>query len=233
MNCTYCHSELPSGAVFCLKCGTPAPDQSIERPSKSGGTLIVALLIFVFVAAGGVVSYLYFFAEPKREVQEQKAADDQAQTKPLDKDDQQVPMPDAGPSQSSQPSPPQQKQQDMPQPGAESSTPQEQPAPEAPSQDKPIAEPPADIVNPVLIHRVNPEYPEVARRARVQGIVILEAIITKDGTVENVRVLRGVHPILDQAAIDSVKQWRYKPATLNGTRVKVYSTVTVKFTLKQ
>ena len=66
----------------------------------------------------------------------------------------------------------------------------------------------------------------------IQGIVILEAVITKTGTVEDVRVLRALHPILDQAAISAVKQWKYQPAMLNGRPVKVYFTVTVNFTLR-
>ena len=74
-------------------------------------------------------------------------------------------------------------------------------------------------------------YPEAARKARMQGIVILEAIITKDGNVESVRVLRGINPLLDNAAMGAVTRWKYKPATFNGRPVPVYLTVTVKFTL--
>jgi protein TonB len=66
----------------------------------------------------------------------------------------------------------------------------------------------------------------------MQGVVILEAIITKTGTVESVRVLRGINPLLDTAAIRAVQQWRYKPATFNGRPVPVYLTVTVNFTLQ-
>jgi protein TonB len=62
--------------------------------------------------------------------------------------------------------------------------------------------------------------------------VILEAVITKTGTVEDVKVLRSLHPILDQAALNAVKQWKYQPAMLNNRPVKVYFTVTVKFTLR-
>ncbi|HJZ12475.1 MAG TPA: energy transducer TonB, partial [Acidobacteriota bacterium] len=74
-------------------------------------------------------------------------------------------------------------------------------------------------------------YPEVARRARIQGTVILEAVITKTGTVEEMKILRALHPVLDQAAMNAVKQWKYKPAVLNGRPVKVYFTVTVNFQL--
>ncbi|MCI0603649.1 energy transducer TonB [bacterium] len=60
---------------------------------------------------------------------------------------------------------------------------------------------------------------------------MLEAVITKTGTVEEVKVLRSLHPVMDQAALNAVKQWKYKPAVLNGRPVKVYFTVTVTFRL--
>jgi protein TonB len=89
----------------------------------------------------------------------------------------------------------------------------------------------AAVKQPELINRVEPPYPEIARRARIEGVVILEAVITKTGTVEEVKVLRALHPVMDQAAINAVKKWKYKPATLNGRPVKVYFTVTVTFRL--
>jgi TonB family protein len=239
MNCPYCNSDLASGVKFCPKCGNSIPDQMNESHSKSGGGgLIAALLIVLFVAGVGVISYLYFFAEPKRTEPENKIVEDPASPKPVDKD-QEVPMPDAGSSQSSQP----EQKQEVSQPATESPEQQKQEVPEPQdektsnpiSQDTKTSDPmriTADVVQPVLIKRVNPEYPEIARKSRVQGIIILEAIITREGTVEKVKVLRGVHPLLDQAAVNAVKQWRYKPATLNGKPVKVYSTITVNFKLK-
>lgn len=191
-------------------------------------TLIVAFLIFLFIAVGGVVGYLYFVAEPKRHTNEPATSSEPEASKPVDKD-QEVPMPGAGPSQSSQP---QKQKQEVSKPAPESSEPEKEELPEPPSQPVDIREEPVNVPKPVLIHRVNPEYPDVARKSRVQGIVILEAVITKEGTVENVKVLRGVHPLLDQAAVNAVKQWRYKPATLNGKPVRVHSTVTVNFKLK-
>ena len=74
-------------------------------------------------------------------------------------------------------------------------------------------------------------YPQMAREARVQGIVIIEATIGETGNVINARVLRGV-PLLDQAALDAVRQWRYTPTLLNGVPVPVIMTLTVNFTLK-
>lgn len=89
-----------------------------------------------------------------------------------------------------------------------------------------------EVKEPIEITRVKPQYPEAARKARMQGVVILEAIITKTGDVESVRVLRGLNPLLDNAAIRAVQQWKYKPATFNGRPVPVYLTVTVTFTLQ-
>jgi protein TonB len=89
-----------------------------------------------------------------------------------------------------------------------------------------------EIVEPFEVFRLNPVYPEAARRARIQGTVILEAVITKMGEVQSVRILRSAHPLLDRAALDAVPQWRYKPAKLNGRPLAVYLTVTVHFQLR-
>jgi len=82
-----------------------------------------------------------------------------------------------------------------------------------------------------LIHRVQPVYPSLARQARVQGVVVLEAIVTKDGTVDGLRVLSG-RPLLAQAALDAVRQWRYDPTLLNGEPVEVITTITVTFSFR-
>ena len=79
-------------------------------------------------------------------------------------------------------------------------------------------------------HKVQPTYPPLARTARVQGSVVLAAVIGKDGTIQNLHVLSG-HPLLTQAALDAVRQWRYRPYILNGEPVEVDTQVTVNFTL--
>jgi periplasmic protein TonB len=89
-----------------------------------------------------------------------------------------------------------------------------------------------EVREPREISRVQPQYPEAARKARLQGIVILEAIITKSGSVESVRILRGLNPLLDSAAMQAVSRWKYEPATFNGRTVPVYLTVTVTFKLQ-
>jgi protein TonB len=83
---------------------------------------------------------------------------------------------------------------------------------------------------PEKVHHVNPVYPPIALSARVKGIVILEALIGEDGRVRDVRVLRST-PLLDRAAEDAVKQWRFRPPLLNDQPVAVLMTVTVSFTL--
>jgi protein TonB len=83
-----------------------------------------------------------------------------------------------------------------------------------------------------LIHDVAPQYPPEAGRARVEGTVVLMAVIGKDGSVQDVRVESGL-PLLAQAAIDAVKQWRYRPYLLNGEPVEVDSRITINFTLSR
>ena len=81
-----------------------------------------------------------------------------------------------------------------------------------------------------LIHRVQPEYPQLARQARIQGTVVLRAVISREGRIENLQVLSG-HPLLVPAALDAVRQWRYRPYSLNEQPVEVETQITVNFTL--
>jgi protein TonB len=81
-----------------------------------------------------------------------------------------------------------------------------------------------------LIHDVAPQYPPEAGRARIEGTVVLMAVIGKDGSVQDVRVESGL-PILAQAAIDAVRQWRYKPYMIDGEPVEVDSRITINFAL--
>ncbi|MGC2447816.1 MAG: energy transducer TonB [Candidatus Sulfotelmatobacter sp.] len=86
------------------------------------------------------------------------------------------------------------------------------------------------VTRGLLIHRVEPGYPPLARAARVQGDVILTAVISVNGEIENLQLVSG-HPMLVPAAISAVKQWRYKPYLLNGQPVEVETTITVIFSL--
>lgn len=87
------------------------------------------------------------------------------------------------------------------------------------------------VVNGLLINRVEPTYPPLAQQARIQGIVVLTAIIGKNGSVQHLQVVSG-HPVLAPAAIAAVKQWRYKPYVLNGQALEVETTITVTFQVR-
>ena len=82
----------------------------------------------------------------------------------------------------------------------------------------------------LLIRQVRPQYPLLAQQARIQGMVVLQAVIGKDGTVQDLRVVRG-HPLLTGAAIAAVKQWLYRPYYLNDEPVTVDTQINVNFTL--
>jgi protein TonB len=83
-----------------------------------------------------------------------------------------------------------------------------------------------------IVNRVQPVYPPLARQTRISGTVRLHAIIGKDGAIKELEVLNG-HPLLQQAALDSVRQWRYQPTLLNGEAVDVDTTIDVIFSLNQ
>jgi len=82
----------------------------------------------------------------------------------------------------------------------------------------------------LLVHQVKPNYPALAKQARIQGSVVLQAAIGKDGSIQNLRLVSG-HPMLAPAAIEAVKQWKYRPYFLNGEPVEVDTQITVNFTL--
>jgi periplasmic protein TonB len=84
------------------------------------------------------------------------------------------------------------------------------------------------VADGLKIHDVQPAYPQMAKIAHIQGDVVLQATISKNGAIENLRAVSG-HPILIQAALDAVRQWKYKPYILNGEPVEVETQVTVKF----
>jgi len=103
--------------------------------------------------------------------------------------------------------------------------------PAAPPSDGPLRVG-GDVKAPVVMKRVEPQYNELARHARVQGVVIVEAVIDKNGNVDKVNVLKGLPMGLSDAAIEAVKEWKFRPATLNGQPVDVIFNLTVNFTLQ-
>lgn len=88
----------------------------------------------------------------------------------------------------------------------------------------------SSILEGSLIRKVQPAYPPLAKSARVQGPVVLAAVISKAGVIENLRVVSG-HPMLVKAALDAVSEWRYRPYILNNEPVEVETQITVNFTL--
>jgi protein TonB len=88
------------------------------------------------------------------------------------------------------------------------------------------------VADGMVINRIIPHYPPIAQASRLQGTVVLQAVISKNGTIENLHVVSG-SPLLQQAAIDAVSQWRYRPYLLNGQPVDVETTINVVFNLNQ
>ena len=88
-----------------------------------------------------------------------------------------------------------------------------------------------NVVPPRILSQPQPDYPEAARRMREQGLVVLQAVIGTGGGVEDVRVLSSTSPLFDDPALRAVRAWRYAPATLDRRAVRVYLTVTIRFTL--
>ncbi len=104
-----------------------------------------------------------------------------------------------------------------------------------PPPPKPVKRDPIQVGGNVqeskLIRKIEPSYPELAKRARVQGKVVLVVTVDEEGNVADIKITSG-HPLLDEAAINAVKQWKYSPTLLNGEPVPVIATVTVIFNLK-
>jgi protein TonB len=89
-----------------------------------------------------------------------------------------------------------------------------------------------NVQSAMIIRKISPAYPQLAKSARVSGVVHLAAIIAKDGTIQELHSLGGP-ALLIQAAMDAVKQWVYHPTMLNGEPVQVETTIDVNFTLNQ
>jgi protein TonB len=104
------------------------------------------------------------------------------------------------------------------------------PPPPTPAAAAPVR-PGGDIRPPTKTKDVRPFYPEIARAARIEGLVIIEATIGPDGKVQSARVLRS-NPLLEQAALDAVRQWEFTPTLLNDVPVAIIMTITVDFRLR-
>ncbi len=89
-----------------------------------------------------------------------------------------------------------------------------------------------EVMAPVRISGPDPRYPEIARRARIEGTVVVEAIVNKQGLVEQAKVARGLGWGLDEAAVNAIQQWRFDPATLGGEPVDVFYLLRVNFSVE-
>ena len=92
---------------------------------------------------------------------------------------------------------------------------------------------PDRISPPRKVEMVQPSYPEDARKERIEGVVVVQTVIDETGRITRTRLLKGVHPSMDQAAVDAIRQWRFEPALLDGEPVAVYYNLTVNFRLDQ
>jgi TonB family protein len=91
---------------------------------------------------------------------------------------------------------------------------------------------PASVVAENILTKVAPKYPDAAKKARIQGKVLLEAVLGKDGSIENLRVISGPKE-LQESSLDAVRQWTYKPYLLNGDPVEIKTTISVIYSLGQ
>jgi len=91
---------------------------------------------------------------------------------------------------------------------------------------------PLGIEQPSVIRRIEPAYPQTLLRMHKEGVVVLQALITANGDVQKIEILKSDHPLFSKSAIDAVSQWTYRPAKLRGKPVAVYFTVTVMFHIK-
>jgi len=89
-----------------------------------------------------------------------------------------------------------------------------------------------NVVEALLVNKVIPAYPVMARQTRTEGKVVFQAVISREGTIQSLRLVSG-HALLVQAAMDAVRQWRYKPSMLNGEPCEVDTVITVNFTLNR
>jgi TonB family protein len=142
---------------------------------------------------------------------------------------------DSGRNMAPPPPPPPSPPRTSPRPGPLPAAPPPPPPPPPDWASQDASDPPlrvgGTIKPPTKLKNVSPAYPMEAQEAKVQGVVIIEARIERDGTVSRARVLKSI-PMLDDAAVDAVRQWEFTPTLLNGAPVPVMMTVTVNFTLQ-
>jgi len=210
----------PSGTAGSPPEGNDAPSETTR--STTGMPLSNRRKHLLLASVGGVSLILLLilvtrFATRRGEVPSQ----------PSQTSDQPTHIPESSPVNASATAPPAELPARSDKPVQPPSTPEaEESQPKSPQRIRV----PEEVSRKLLISTVFPTYPALARQARIQGTVVLDANISKDGTVETLQVISG-HPLLVQAALDAVKQWRYKSYVLNGKPVAVNTQIIVAFTL--
>ena len=200
-----------------------------EPVSARSSGIVRAATLAVFAAAAGVSVYLMMRPTSPSESEAQPAPFESAQAIPATSAPRETlpSIPAPSESVSTQPLSAEAPPPPPPPPPPRVDQPADAPAPPPPGSPVRVS---GNIKEPAKIRHVPPVYPPIAQSARVQGIVIIEAVIDPQGYVQETRVMRSI-PLLDQAAIDAVKQWQFTPTLLNGVAVPVIMTVTVQFTL--
>lgn len=102
-----------------------------------------------------------------------------------------------------------------------------------PAEDDRVYHLTSEIQPPVLVSQVNPTYPAAARRARREGIAVVAAVVGADGSVRAAKIVRSVGPDIDRAALEAIRQWRYRPASREGRPVAVHTVIQIAFELEQ
>ncbi len=223
--------ELAAGSEFVTFALEEAEDRKKMRWAL-GGAILFHIILFVINLPEMI------FAQPEDEKQKVYVVQQVRFKPPPPKQQQEIPKPKAKKVPIPDPTP------DEPEPIRLQD--EDEPEIDLPDTDiifgVPDAPPPAepegpirvggDVKAPEKIFHPPPQYTEIARKARIQGVVIIEAIIDKQGLVTNVKILKTLPMGLDTAAADAVKKWRFKPATLNGKPVAVIYNLTVNFRLQ-
>lgn len=225
-------ADLPASMSYLAT--DPREEARLKR-AFWGAALVHLLALSIVVPAG---PELVAAPEEKREpIRLQKFVFERPTPEPVIERPQQtpvkVPMPDPTPDD---PEPEPLPEVDVPLPPAPDEDVVILPPAPPPPEPEPVVEGPVrvggKITAPRCVHRVEPRYTEIARKARIQGPVILEATIDRDGSVINLRSLRGLPMGLTEEAIRAVSQWRYEPTLLGEQPVQVLMTVTVNYRLQ-
>ena len=217
MFCSFCGQPVVANPSSCPNCGKPLHARSSSNPVLIAASIILA--ITTMIASVAAVYYEREAAHLREAFLVQMVNDPRPPTLPRGAE--------AGPTTVAQPCEDKWIPGGVPNGPAGDIAPQ---TPASPGKTKHVPEPPLPPLQ--LISRGTPVYPPMAKMARIHGPVVVKALIDKQGRVARVCLISG-HPMLAQAAVDAVRQWRYKPYRLNGEPVEIETTITVQFKLAQ